>query len=372
MGKSRIALQVFIVLAIYHVLTFYIGWNITIWIKTTFTFHQPLLSIFIFAILSYSFLLARYLHFYGIFKIIGSLWIGFFQYAVLLFPFANLIVLLFTFTTIPIEIVITSAGYITFIMFLCIFGIGLYNAYQPIIRNYSLTIKKNKGQLTSLKIAMASDMHFGTLSGLRHAKRLVKEVNEMKPDLILLPGDIIDDDLKVFLRKNMSDVLAKFNAPLGVYGVLGNHEYYGGDKEKFVEEMRKIGITILEDEIIPIQDKFIIIGRKDKTDKQRKTITELVTNTKTYHLPTILMDHQPYDLNEAMINGIDISLSGHTHRGQMVPNHIITRRIFEIDWGYKKKDQLHAIVSSGYGFWGPPLRLGSRSEIIEIDITFTD
>jgi hypothetical protein len=83
------------------------------------------------------------------------------------------------------------------------------------------------------------------------------------------------------------------------------------------------------------------------------------------------MDHQPLELVQAAENGADLMLSGHTHRGQMAPNHLITRRIFELDWGYLKKSQLHAFVSSGFGFWGPPLRIGSRSEILLINITFT-
>ncbi|MNT99041.1 putative metallophosphoesterase [compost metagenome] len=82
------------------------------------------------------------------------------------------------------------------------------------------------------------------------------------------------------------------------------------------------------------------------------------------------MDHQPSALQEAADNGIDLSLHGHTHRGQMAPNHWITRRIFELDWGYLRKGNLHAFVSSGYGSWGPPIRIGSRSEILDITIRF--
>ena len=82
------------------------------------------------------------------------------------------------------------------------------------------------------------------------------------------------------------------------------------------------------------------------------------------------MDHQPYHLDKAADAGADVMLSGHTHRGQMAPNHLITRRLFELDWGYLRKGNLHAIVSSGFGTWGPPIRLGSRSEIIELTIHF--
>lgn len=87
-------------------------------------------------------------------------------------------------------------------------------------------------------------------------------------------------------------------------------------------------------------------------------------------MPIIAMDHQPTDLQAAADNGVDLLLCGHTHRGQMAPNHLVTRRMYELDWGYKQKGSMHTIVSSGFGFWGPPLRLGSQSEIVQIEVTF--
>jgi predicted MPP superfamily phosphohydrolase len=216
---------------------------------------------------------------------------------------------------------------------------------------------------------MASDMHFGRLSGLRHVHRLVRKVNELKPDLILLPGDIIDDDPTPFINKKMGEVMKDLSAPLGVFGVLGNHEYYGGEIPKFLQEMERNGITILMDEVIKIADSFYLAGRKDKTERNRQSIEELLTEYDR-SLPLIMMDHQPAEITQAQENQVDLLLSGHTHRGQMAPNHLITKRIFENDWGHLQKNQLHSIVSSGFGFWGPPLRIGSRSEIIQIHLTF--
>ncbi|MOA56893.1 putative metallophosphoesterase [compost metagenome] len=85
-----------------------------------------------------------------------------------------------------------------------------------------------------------------------------------------------------------------------------------------------------------------------------------------------MLDHQPSDLASAAEQGIDISVSGHTHRGQMMPNHLITKRLFELDWGYLRKGGLHAIVSSGFGTWGPPIRIGSRSEVVQIEVEFAN
>jgi predicted MPP superfamily phosphohydrolase len=212
-------------------------------------------------------------------------------------------------------------------------------------------------------------MHFGRLSGISHLKRLIKNIQAIQPELILLPGDIIDDELEPFIQKNMGEIMSNLKAPLGVFGVLGNHEYYGRQIPQFIEQMNNININILMDESITIDGSFHLLGRKDKTDKERKSFHELLTDI-DHSLPIIAMDHQPYEMKQATENGVDVLFSGHTHRGQMAPNHLITRRMFELDWGYLQREQLHAFVSSGYGFWGPPMRLGSRSEILQIDISF--
>ncbi len=169
----------------------------------------------------------------------------------------------------------------------------------------------------------------------------------------------------------MGAILKQLHAPLGIYGVLGNHEYYGREIPAFLNEMKNVDIRILMDEVIQIGESFYLLGRKDKTDIRRKTFNQLVKDMKLDgSLPLIAMDHQPAELKEAQENGVDLIVSGHTHKGQMAPNHFITRRLFELDWGYLKKGQLHAFVSSGFGFWGPPLRIGSRSEVMEILVKF--
>jgi predicted MPP superfamily phosphohydrolase len=87
-------------------------------------------------------------------------------------------------------------------------------------------------------------------------------------------------------------------------------------------------------------------------------------------LPIILLDHQPYNLSEAEKNGVDLQLSGHTHKGQISPGNLITKKVYEVDWGYEKKGNFNIYVSSGVGTWGPPIRTGSHSEIVDIYINF--
>lgn len=369
-GISR-QLRVIFMFVIFNALLFYLGWNMWEWMKFSFGWYHWFFFTLLYILISYSFVFSRFFNPFGIFHLIGSLWFGFFQYALILIPIADLGLWIYKLSgagSISRTAIFTS-GFIASVIFAIIFGYGLFNAYSPVIRKYEITVPKKNGTRSSLRIAVASDMHFGRLSGVGHLKRLVEKIREINPDLILLPGDIIDDDPEPFIQKNMGDMMGRLEAPLGVYGVLGNHEYYGGQIPQFLEEMKKINIKILMDEVVPIDDHILLAGRKDKTDKARKSFGELLSGHDPM-CPVIAMDHQPTELKQAQENGVDVLFSGHTHRGQMAPNHLITKRMFELDWGYLKKQQLHAFVSSGYGFWGPPMRLGSRSEILEIEIKF--
>jgi predicted MPP superfamily phosphohydrolase len=163
--------------------------------------------------------------------------------------------------------------------------------------------------------------------------------------------------------------MKKINAPFGVYAVLGNHDYYGNDKVKILEEMDKVGIQVLMDEYVDMDGLFYIAGRKEHTDETRGQARNFLQALDTSK-PLIMMDHQPRDLAEAKENGVDILLSGHTHRGQLFPANLITNRIYENDWGYLKKGDFYSFVSSGFGVWGPPFRIGTRSEVMVINAKF--
>lgn len=366
----RYLINFMIILTIYSVLTFYIGWNGWVWLHSAFGLEDKWILGIIVSFISFSYVIGHVLKKVPLFKMVGSYWLGLFQYSILLLPISNLVALVLIFAGIPKPSAINWVGSAVFIAFAFLFSYGTFNAYSPVVRTFSVSIPKQVGELTHLRIAMASDMHFGRLSGIGHVRRLVSKINALKPDIILLPGDIIDDDPLPFTQKKMGNVMKELSAPFGVYGVLGNHEYYGGGIPTFLKEMERIGITILLDQVIKISDSFYIAGRKDKTDRNRLAIKDLLADI-NHSLPILMMDHQPAEITQAQENRVDLLLSGHTHRGQMAPNHLITRRMFENDWGYLQKSQLHTIVSSGFGFWGPPLRIGSRSEIIQINLTFS-
>lgn len=145
-----------------------------------------------------------------------------------------------------------------------------------------------------MRIVVASDLHLGILSNKRHLQNFVDLSNIAKPDLVLLAGDLIDDDPMRFINKGMGDVMKQLTTTYGVYGVLGNHEYYGGEIPRLKQAMLDANVQILMDETISVENRFIITGREDRTNKNRLPLQALAPESKD--LPWIVMDHTPEDI----------------------------------------------------------------------------
>jgi len=254
-----------------------------------------------------------------------------------------------------------------------VLAIGHYNALVPVTRSLALTIHKKTNGERQLRIAAASDIHLGTVIGRSRFDRIVERINALNPDVILLPGDIVDEDLGPVIRENLGERLRALRSRYGVFAVTGNHEYIGG-VEAAVAYLREHGVTVLRDEACVLPGGTTLVGREDRSLVQmahgkRKELGELLSSVDMTR-PVILMDHQPFHLEEAERNGIDLQLSGHTHHGQLWPLNYITSAIYEVSMGYKKKGNTHIYVSGGIGSWGPPVRIGNRPEIIDLVLSF--
>ncbi|RIY31990.1 metallophosphoesterase [Psittacicella gerlachiana] len=248
--------------------------------------------------------------------------------------------------------------------YFALLGYAWYNAHYPAVRNYNIQL--NKPLASPIKILVAADLHLDYMVGNRAIRQLVALNQQLKPDLILLPGDIINDDASVYFKYQMEDDLKQLSAPLGVYASLGNHEFYGLLEEN-LQAIAKANITLLRDQAVVIEDRFILVGREDQTNPYRKSLRQILKNYNT-SLPIIVMDHRPY-LDEATKANIDIQVSGHTHNGQMFPMNYIVGSMYELAYGYKQKDNSHFFTTSGWGFWGSPFRLGSQREVFLITVT---
>ena len=251
--------------------------------------------------------------------------------------------------------------------------IGYFNARSPRVKILQVHIPKQVDSVRTLDVAVASDIHLGTIIGRERLNSIVEKINNLHADLVLFPGDIVDEDLAPVVNQNLGETLRTIKAKYGVYAITGNHEYIGGVEEA-CKYLMDHGIRVLRDETINVNGSIVLVGREDRSisqfsGKKRKPLAELMTGVDKRY-PIILMDHQPFGLHEAVEQGVDLQLSGHTHHGQLWPFNAITNAIYELSWGYRKTAQTHFYVSSGVGTWGPPVRLGNTPEIIHLKLTF--
>jgi predicted MPP superfamily phosphohydrolase len=249
---------------------------------------------------------------------------------------------------------------------------GHLNALFPRHRTVEIDIAKSANGIKELNMVVMSDIHLGTVIRSTYLGILVNKVNQLKPDLVMLAGDIVDEDVAPVAEQDMAKILQGIQSKYGVYAITGNHEYFSG-VHAAVSYLEKGNITVLQDTVVKIAASFYVIGRKDLMAERmgdgRKKLKDLLIDL-DYSLPLILMDHQPYQLEIAEKNGIDLQLSGHTHHGQLFPFNYITRMIYENSWGYLKKGNTHFYVSCGVGTWGPPIKTNSIPEVIQIKIRF--
>ena len=212
-------------------------------------------------------------------------------------------------------------------------------------------------------IVMASDLHLGYHNTRSDLAKWVDMINAERPDLVLLAGDIVDISVRPLLEEGMAEEFRRIEAP--VYTCLGNHEYYSHTPQarRFCQDAQ---IQVLCDTSVLIDSSLLVIGRDDRTNSKRKAVGELVSvayadGERPY---TILLDHQPYDLNLSEEAGVDFQFSGHTHYGQVWPVSWITRSMYECAWGEHRRGATRYYVSSGLGIWGGKFRIGTNSEYV--------
>lgn len=248
---------------------------------------------------------------------------------------------------------------------------GYYNAKNPVVNNIELNISKENSKELVLNAVVVSDIHLGPLSSGKWFDDIVERINSLNPDIILLVGDVIDEDIKPVLEKNLGDHLLNLKSKYGVFAVTGNHEYIGG-VEPAVKYLTDHNITVLSDTAVLVNNQFYLAGREDKdierfTGRKRKSIEQIMEEVDN-KFPVVLLNHQPAQLYELTSKGIDLSISGHTHHGQFFPNNLVTNLIYEVSTGLVNKYGTWIYVSTGLGTWGPPVRIGNKPEIVNFII----
>lgn len=265
---------------------------------------------------------------------------------------------------IPTEWMIAN-GKTALAIFMFLVGTFIYgniNYRNKVRQPVDITTTKQIGE--GIKVVFLSDLHLGYHNRRTELARWIDMINAEHPDLVLFGGDIIDISVRPLITENMAEEFHRLTAP--AFACLGNHEYYSGEPlaQKFYQEA---GIHLLQDSIAEFEN-ICIIGRDDRTNHHRKNLKRVMRGIETDKF-TILLDHQPYHLEQAERMGIDFQFSGHTHHGQVWPISWITEALYEDAFGPLQKGNTHYYVSSGMGIWGGKFRIGTQSEYVVLTIT---
>lgn len=269
-------------------------------------------------------------------------------------------------------------------------GLNIYgsiHAHDVHVTNYIMD-KEKLGLEEELKIVLLADLHIGVNSNEKLYEDMVKRVNEQNPDLVLIAGDIVTSAFGAIKdEERCADILRGMKPRIGTYVVYGNHDVdeplLGGftigeaqdaNRHPHMDDfLISCGWELLTDEVVnvPKLGRLVIAGRRDEKRpgdgvKVRATLDELLKDVPK-EAPVILLEHEPSELQNMDKYGVDLVVSGHTHDGQIFPGNVITRIMSDQAYGMKEWGGTTAVVTSGVGFYGPPLRVGTISEVVVID-----
>lgn len=265
-----------------------------------------------------------------------------------------------------------QSGLLSLGITLLIMVYGLVNMQIVHEKRYELSTQK---QIDDLRIGAISDLHLGNTMDAEKLKGYCDEIEANQIDLFALVGDIFDENTTKEEMLAGCKVLGEVKSTYGTYYVLGNHdpntfkEKQNYTRKEMVDAMKQAGIHVLEDEVVQLK-QLNIVGRKDASESDRKAIGTLLKEIQNDNY-TLVLDHQPVELEESKTERIDLQLSGHTHAGQIWPTGYILKKmgVHEFTYGHKKEGNMDLIVTSGIGGWGYPIRTVSQCEYLICEIS---
>jgi len=381
MNRSLMVAAACVMLSILGTSFYYAGRRIFRWLRLMFpASHVPIFIGFcIFFLLS---IVLSFLPFeMGAKKILFRFaWflIGLFVYFLLFFAVSDLVMLagkILHLVPSPVpQNIIIIAGWIVLAGVAGMASYGVYHAGHIKQASYTVQIEKETS-LRNLNIVLIADLHLGYMNDDKWLARIVDKVNNLEPDIVCIAGDIFNDNFKALSNPaGAARSLQSIKSTYGVYACMGNHD--GGNTfGQMLDFLEQGNVKTLLDEYIVVDDKFIVVGRKDSSPignqgEARKEINNVIEGMNK-NMPIIVLDHNPANIKEYG-NEIDLIFAGHTHKGQMFPANIITNLMFDVDYGYFRKEDNspHVVVTSGAGVWGPPFRIATDNEVARIFVEF--
>jgi uncharacterized protein len=243
----------------------------------------------------------------------------------------------------------------------------------PVVRRVPIRIPGLAPGLAGLRIVTFSDGHLSATYGGRRFERLVETVNEQRPDVVAIVGDLVDGDVSQ-LREDVAP-LADLVSEQGVYFVTGNHEYFV-DTEGWMRHLPTLGIDVLRNERVAIRGQGATVdlaGIDDRTAAGsgvpgHGADLDAALDGRDDDVPLVLLAHQPVMVEQARLAGVDLQLSGHTHGGQLWPFDYAIRLDQPVVEGWSQQGPTQLYVTAGAGYWGPPMRVGARPEVTVVEL----
>jgi len=246
-------------------------------------------------------------------------------------------------------------------------GCALREAQHVSVTRLEVPLLNLPVRMDGISIVQVSDVHYGMITGNEKLAKLVQSINALHPDIIVFTGDLVDE--KVAHMEQMAEPLSRLRARWGVYAVLGNHEYYAG-AERVAKILKESKIRLLRNEIALLPGGLQILGIDDPAGYKRlgepKPAFEQLIAALDPHKPSILLYHPPRGFEKAAEGHVGLQLSGHTHGAQILPIRPVAQILYPYLRGLHRLEESYLYVSRGIGTGGPPMRLGSPPEIVEI------
>ncbi len=249
----------------------------------------------------------------------------------------------------------TTGGVAVIIIVLVICVYSIFNSQN--IRITKIEVPINNLPKESMKIVQLTDIHIGSINDNNFLKKLVDKTNELKPDIVVITGDLFDgtDGLSPDMISSLKGLKTK------AYFVTGNHENYLG-KEKAIKYIEQMNVTVLQNEFKEVKG-IQLIGLSFPENELNQSSVKINWSGIDKKKPKILLYHWP-----VLLEGVDLQLSGHTHNGQIFPFNLLVKTSFKYIYGLYKVNNTYIYTSSGAGTWGPPMRFLTTPEIVEITL----
>jgi predicted MPP superfamily phosphohydrolase len=309
----------------------------------------------------------------------GSFWLGAMLYFFLALVFVDVVRGINHYFNILPQVIAYNKITAGRLLFVCVLVsvsttliLGYHSARNAKTTRVDVPLESLSSRHNAFNIVQISDVHLGTVVGKERLIGIVNSVNALDPDLVLITGDLVDEN--VAKLEDMVEPLSRIKSRRGVFAVTGNHEFYAGvdDAVRFMEQA---GVCVLRNRYVTIDSILNLVGVDDITGQRqfgtKNPPLEVIMKGIDKSLPTLLMNHTPVNLEEAEAAGIDLQLSGHTHKGQLFPLNFITNAVYTVHSGYARLGRMQIYVSNGVGTWGPPVRVGAPPEIVQISLTST-